>query len=133
MATIQAKGFFEVKLNPEPLSSVAADTGLSRMSLDKSFTGDLEAVSKGEMLAYRDSALGSGGYVAMEVVSGKLGGRAGTFILQHSSTMSHGAPTQSVTVVPDSGTGDLKGLTGSLVISMSDGKHAYTFEYTPAE
>lgn len=126
---LQANGPFEVKLNPESLSSVAEKTGLGRMSLDKQFHGDLEAVSQGEMLAFRTAVQGSAGYVAMETVQGTLGGREGSFVLQHSSTMTRGQPKQSITVVPDSGTGELQGLSGSMIINIDNGQHSYTFDY----
>lgn len=128
---LQANGPFEVKLNPEALSSVAENTGLGRMSLDKQFHGDLEAVSQGEMLAFRTTVQGSAGYVAMETVQGTLGGRQGSFVLQHSSTMTRGQPKQSITVVPDSGTGELLGLSGSMIININidNGQHSYTFDY----
>ena len=126
-----ATGPFDVKLAPQPLSAVAEQSGLGRMSLDKQFHGTLEAASTGEMLAFRDAALGSGGYVAMETVRGTLDGRAGSFMLQHSSTMTRGAPAQSITVVPDSGTGALVGLTGRMVVDIAPGgAHSYRFDYT---
>jgi hypothetical protein len=103
---------------------------LARMSLDKQFHGDLEAVSKGEFLAVGTPAQGSGGYVAMERVNGKLEGRSGTFALQHSGMMRRGEPHLSVTVVPGSGTDELAGLEGKLSITIVDGKHFYDFEYT---
>ncbi|KVH62717.1 hypothetical protein WS89_09810 [Burkholderia sp. MSMB1072] len=126
---LQASGPFEVKLNPELLSHVAENSGLGRMSLDKHFHGDLEAVSHGEMLAFRSSVQGSAGYVAMETVEGVLGGRKGRFVLQHSSTMTRGQPTQSITVVPDSGTDELLGLSGAMRIDIDDGRHTYRFDY----
>ncbi|BBA44096.1 MULTISPECIES: DUF3224 domain-containing protein [Burkholderia] len=128
-----ANGPFEVKLNPESLSPVAEQTGLGRMSLDKQYHGDLEAVSHGEMLAFRSSIQGSAGYVAMETVQGTLGGRQGSFVLQHSSAMTRGQPQQSITVVPDSGTGELLGLAGSMIITIDNGLHSYRFEYTLPE
>jgi hypothetical protein len=128
-----ATGQFEIALDSQPLSGVAASTGLARMSLDKKFQGDLEAVSQGEMLAFRSGVPGSAGYVAMELVRGSLHGRQGSFVLQHSSTMDQGAPTQSITVVPDSGTEALAGLSGSLVITITDGQHAYRFAYSLPE
>ncbi|AJC15703.1 DUF3224 domain-containing protein [Pandoraea sputorum] len=124
-----AKGLFDVQLGPEALSAVAQDTGLGRLSLDKTYHGDLSATGRGEMLAFRSGTPGSAGYVAMETVRGALHGRNGTFVLQHSSTMTRGVPTQSITVVPDSGTDALTGLTGSLVIEITDGEHAYDFRY----
>ncbi|MPV65379.1 DUF3224 domain-containing protein [Burkholderia sp. BE17] len=126
---LQVNGPFEVKLNPESLSSVAENTGLGRMSLDKQFRGDLEAVSHGEMIAFRSSIQGSAGYVAMETVQGTLRGRQGSFVLQHSSTMSRGQPKQSITVVPDSGAGELLGLSGSMIINIDNGQHSYTFDF----
>ncbi len=130
MTSTQATGPFEVKLNPEPLSDIAGKTGLGRLSLDKKFQGDLEAVSQGEMLSFRSSVQGSAGYVAMETVTGTLHGRHGSFVLQHSSTMTRGVPEQSITVVPDSGTGELAGLSGRLLITIVEGQHAYRFDYT---
>jgi len=100
------------------------------MSIDKQFHGDLEASSKGQMLAAMTEVQGSAGYVAMERVSGTLQGRKGTFALQHSGTMTRGTPQLSVTVVPDSGTGQLVGLAGKMTINIADGKHSYDFEYT---
>ena len=126
-----ATGPFDVKLAPQALSAVAESSGLGRMSLDKQFHGALEATSAGEMLGWRDPALGSGGYVAMETVRGTLDGRAGGFVLQHSSTMTRGVPAQSITVVPDSGTGALVGLAGRMVVDIAPGgAHSYRFDYT---
>lgn len=124
-----AVGPFDIKLNPEPLSSVAAQSGLRRMALDKQFQGDLEGTSQVEMLSFRSDVQGSAGYVAMEVVHGALHGRSGSFVLQHSSSMNRGTPVQSITVVPDSGTDALSGLTGSMVITITGGQHSYKFEY----
>ena len=106
----RATGTFEVKLNPQQLTDKAADTTLGRMSIDKQFHGALEAVSKGEMLSAGTGIKGSAGYVAIERVSGTLQGRSGAFVLQHSGTMTRGAAQLSVSVVPDSGTGQLVGL-----------------------
>jgi hypothetical protein len=130
----QAKGTFEVKLAPQkPDNTEAEASKLGRMSLDKRFSGDLEATSKGEMLSAMAEVKGSAGYVALERVSGTLHGRSGTFVLQHNGTMARGAPQLSVTVVPDSGTGQLVGLAGAMTIKIADGKHFYEFDYTLAE
>jgi hypothetical protein len=126
-----ASGTFEVKLTPQPTDD--KDSTLGRMSIDKQFHGDLDGTSKGEMLTGMTSVKGSAGYVAMEKVTGTLQGRRGTFILQHSGTMDRGTPQLSVTVVPDSGTDELVGLTGKLTIKIADGKHSYEFEYALAE
>ena len=126
---MNARGPFEVKLSPQPLSYDAGGAMLARMSLEKQFHGDLEATSSGEMLS-AGTAAGSGGYVAIERVTGTLAGRSGAFVLQHSATMNRGVPSLSITVVPDSGTGELAGLSGAMNIVIEDGKHSYAFEYT---
>jgi hypothetical protein len=120
-----ATGTFDVKLAPQ--SSDAP--GLGRLSLDKEFHGDLTGTSKGEMLAIRTPVPNSAGYVAMETITGSLQGRSGTFSLQHTGTMNRGAPSLSVTVVPDSGTGELTGLTGTMQILVEGKEHKYIFEY----
>ena len=128
--TIRASGTFEVKVTPQASADIAEGTPLGRMSIDKQFHGDLEATSKGEMLAFGTGVKGSsGGYVAIELVRGTLHGRNGTFVLQHSGTMTRGAQQLSITVVPDSGTGQLQGLAGKMGINIADGKHSYDFEY----
>jgi hypothetical protein len=106
---------------------------LGRMSIDKQFHGDLEATSRGEMLTAMTSVPGSAGYVAIERVSGTLRGRAGTFVLQHSGTMSGGAQSLVISVVPDSGTDQLEGLAGTMTITITDGVHSYAFDYTVGE
>jgi hypothetical protein len=129
--TKHAKGAFDVKVTPQKPDSKDAETSkLGRMSLDKQFHGDLEATSTGEMLAAMTEVKGSAGYVAMERVNGTLHGRSGTFVLQHSATMTRGVPQMSVTVVPDSATGDLAGLAGLMTIKIEEGKHFYEFDYT---
>jgi hypothetical protein len=125
-----ATGPFEVNLVPQ---DDKIDPSLSRMTIDKHFHGTLEATSKGQMLAAGTTVKGSAGYVAIELVTGTLGGRTGTFVLQHSGTMNRGTPTLSVSVVPDSGTGELSGLTGTINIVIAEGKHSYDFEYTLPE
>ena len=127
---MNARGTFEVKLSPQPLSYKTDDAMLARMSLDKQFHGDLEGTSAGEMLSAGTVTKGSAGYVAIERVSGTLAGRKGTFVLQHSATMNRGVPSLSITVVPDSGTGELAGLTGTMTIVIEEGKHSYEFDYT---
>lgn len=125
-----ATGPFDIELSPQTLSGIAADTGLGRLALNKRFDGDLQAASQGEMLSFRASVQGSAGYVAMETVRGTLHGRKGSFVLQHSSTLQRGTPTQSITVVPDSGTDELAGISGRMVITIaSGGAHSYQFEY----
>ena len=131
MAT-QATGTFEVKLTPQTSDSDKSASTLSRMSLEKQFRGDFEGRSTGEMLAAGTAVKDSAGYVALEQVNGTLHGRRGTFALQHSGTMTRGIPQLSVTVVPDSGTGQLESLSGKMTINVADGKHSYVFDYTLA-
>lgn len=131
--TQRASGPFEVKLKPQAAEENVGDPSVGRMSLDKQFHGDLEATSKGQMLATQTEVKGSAGYVAMERVVGSLHGRSGSFALQHSGTMNRGAPQLTITVVPDSGTGELVGLAGKMGITIVDGKHSYDFEYTLAD
>lgn len=126
----RATGNFDVKLHPQPLSDPDADATLGRLSIDKQFHGDLKGPSKGEMLSAGTTIKGSAGYVAIERVSGSLHGRTGTFVLQHSGTMNRGEPQLSVTVVPDSGTGELTGLTGRMAIKIDGKNHSYEFDYT---
>lgn len=128
--TNHAKGTFEVKL--VPLTS-ESDPALGRMSIDKQLHGDLEGSTKGEMLSFMSSVKGSAGYVAMEKVTATLQGRKGTFVLQHTATMTRGTPEMNITVVPDSGTDHLVGLTGKFNIIIADGKHSYDFDYTLPE
>jgi Protein of unknown function (DUF3224) len=125
---MHATGTFEVKLKPQADEGVG-DPTVGRMSIEKQFHGDLEGTSKGQMLAVQGDVKGSAGYVAMERISGTLAGRAGSFALQHTGTMNRGVPELSVTVVPDSGTGGLGGISGKMNIIISEGKHSYEFEY----
>jgi len=127
--TGRAHGAFDVKLTPLPLAHDNAESTLGRMSIDKQFHGALDATSEGEMLSAGTNVKGSAGYVAIERVSGTLGGRRGTFVLQHSASMNRGAPRLTIAVVPDSGTGELTGLTGTMTIEVTHGQHFYTFEY----
>jgi len=129
MATY-ASGTFEVTPTPQGQNDQSGNSALSRRSIDKTFHGDLEATSTGEMLAAATAVKGSAGYVAIEQVTGALVGRSGSFTLQHSGTMDRGAQQLSVSVVPDSGIGQLAGLSGTMMITIVDGKHFYDFEYT---
>jgi len=127
---MHARGSFAVKVTPLPLADSVVGSTLGRMSLDKQFHGDLEGTSRGEMLTAGTVVSGSAGYVAIERVTGTLRGKSGTFVLQHTGTMTRGAPQLTITVVPDSGTGELVGLAGRMQISIADGKHSYEFDYT---
>ena len=133
---MQANGTFKVKLQPlEPYAAGQAGVSLGRMSLDKTFSGDLQGTSRGEMLsavlsdAHRDAA----GYVALEQVSGTLAGREGTFVLQHYGVSGRGGDRLVLEVLPGSGTGALAGLSGEMTIRRGDGGHFYRLEYTLPE
>jgi hypothetical protein len=128
--TTRASGTFEVKLNPLTTYENAEGSPLGRLSIDKEFRGDLEATSKGEMLSAAGQVKGSAGYVAIERVQGKLHGRSGSFILQHSGTMNRGVPSLTITVVPDSATDELTGLSGTMAIIIDAGRHSYEMHYT---
>lgn len=124
-----ATGPFDVKVTPQDDKS--DDPLLGRMTLDKQYHGDLDATGKGQMLTAGSAVKGSGVYVAIEKVTGTLEGRTGTFVLQHTGTMTQNTPQLTITVVPDSGTGQLTGITGKMtIIIAAGGKHSYNLEYT---
>ncbi len=131
--TQHASGPFDVKITPEPLADKSADSTLGRMSIDKQYHGDLEATGKGEMLTVSTEVKGSAVYVAVERVTGTLQGRKGSFSLHHTGVMTRGTPELKITVVPDSGTGQLVGITGTMSIKIDSGKHSYGFDYTLPE
>ena len=122
-------GSFEVKLTALDLNDPQAGPKLGRRAIDKRFSGELEAHSQGEMLSAGGEVQGSAGYVAIERVSGTLGGRGGSFVLMHHATMNRGVPQLSIGVVPDSGTGELAGLSGSMGIRIENQQHYYDFDY----
>jgi len=130
--TTRASGTFDVKLTPQTAED-KAETPMGRLSIDKQFHGDVEATSQGEMLFAGGPAKGAGGYVAIERVSGTLHGRSGTFALQHSGTMTRSGTQLTIVVVPDSGTGQLAGLTGSMTIKIENGQHHYELDYALPE
>jgi hypothetical protein len=125
-----AQGTFVVDLKP---ISAPEESPLGRMSIDKTFHGDLEGTSRGQMMSAMTATKGSAGYVAIELVTGKLHGKSGSFLLQHHGLMNRGAAELTVTVIPDSGTEELTGISGTLKIIVADGKHAYDFDYAIGE
>ena len=129
MTTRRATGLFEVGLKPMPADAARAGAGVARHSIDKLYHGDIEARSVGQMLSAGTEVPDSAAYVAIEWLTGAVHGRRGTFALQHSGTMNRGVAALSVTVVPDSGTGELTGLRGRMDILIEGGKHSYAFEY----
>ena len=127
--TTRATGPFDVKITPQGPDIPDAQM-LGRMSIDKQYRGDLEATAIGQMLTAGTELKASGAYVAVERVSGTLNGRQGTFLLHHRGVMTRGTPDLSISVVPDSGTGELAGLTGTMAIVIAPGgKHSYDFQY----
>lgn len=123
-------GIFNVKLSP--LDTYAKGQGgvtLARMSIDKTFHGELDATSKGEMLSAMTAVQGSAGYVAVEQVVGSLSGKQGSFVLQHFGTMSGDDNRLILEVTPDSGSGELSGLRGKMSIRIEEGRHFYDFDY----
>lgn len=130
--SLTARGEFEVTMTPEAV--IASDGGgnVSRLALDKRYHGNLEATGAGFMLSAMTGVQGSAGYVAMERVTGTLHGRSGSFVLQHTGIMNRGAPQLVITIVPDSGTGELTGIAGSCGINITGGKHYYELHYSLA-
>ncbi len=126
---MQATGTFEVKLAPQAAAPGIEAAELGRMTINKQFHGGLEGSSLGEMLSVGTAVQGSAAYVALERVQASLNGRTGSFVLQHKAIMNRGAPTLELTVVPDSGTGQLSGLTGAMQIEIAQGKHSYVMDY----
>lgn len=127
---MKVSGTFNVDMKPlDGYAEGKNELKLNRMSIDKTFDGDLNAASKGEMLSAMTSVKGSAGYVAIEQVDGELNGKKGSFVLQHFGIMNNGSERLILEVVPDSGTGDLTGISGSMEITIEDGKHYYDFEY----
>lgn len=130
MKITKISGSFDVKMSPQS----APDAAVGRFAIDKQYHGDLAATATGEMLTAMTATKGSAGYVAIEKVTGKLAGRTGTFHLQHTGIMNRGAPSLTITVVPDSGTGELTSLTGTMAIKIApDGAHTYEFDYSLPE
>ena len=126
----RATGSFEVSLQPLSNTEVSNDAMLGRLLLTKKFNGDLAASARGQMLSAGTTTRGSAGYVAIDQVTGTLDGRKGSFMLQHSGSMQRGVPSLSIKVIPDSGTEELAGLTGTLSINVVDGRHFYDFLYS---
>ena len=121
----EVSGEFDVKIVPMD----TGDDKMGMMALDKHYHGDLDATGKGRMLTGTTDVKGSAAYVAIERVSGKLKGAAGTFLLYHTGVMSKGSQSLTIRVVPDSGTGDLVEIEGEMHVKIEGGKHFYRFEY----
>jgi hypothetical protein len=126
---MRVKGRFEVTTKPEPPHDTVEGVALARIRVDKQFHGALDGRSSVEMLSAGTPVKGSAGYVAVERVIGTLEGRAGSFVLLHVGVMARGAPSLQLTIVPDSGTGELRGISGRMAIEIVEGQHFYDFDY----
>jgi len=127
---VRAAGTFDVTITPQASDLAPEGPNLGRMSIDKQYHGDLDAAAKGEMITAAGIAVKeSAAYSAVERVSGSLGGKKGGFALQHTGIMTRGTPSLTITVVPDSGTGELTGLTGKMDIIIDGRQHSYVFDY----
>lgn len=126
---VQVKGEFEVTRTPEGACDLGDGVAAGHIRFDKRFQGALDATSVVHMLAVGTEVEGSAAYVAIERIAGSLESRSGTFFMQHNGVLDRGTPSLSLTVVPDSGTGELKGLSGRMAIDITDGRHYYTFDY----
>lgn len=127
--TLEARGPFEVKLTPAPPYDTEHGWALGHITVDKRFTGALEATSVVHMISARSSSVPSGAYVAIERIVGTLDGRVGGFVVTHTGFMDRGAPSLAIRIVPDSGFGELTGITGTMAIDIVEGKHLYTVRY----
>jgi hypothetical protein len=128
--TTRATGTFDVKVTPQPPDEFADGAAMGRMTLDKRYHGDLEGTARGQMLTAMAEKK-SAAYVAVEKFTGTLHGKSGSFALYHTGLMTRGTPSLTVAIVPDSGSGQLAGIAGTLTIDIaSDGTHSYTLQYT---
>ncbi len=128
--TTHARGKFDVQMHALPLEDIARESMLGRMSLDKQYHGELDATAQGQTLTIGNPATGSAVYVAVERATGTLGGKRGSFAMHHTGIMSRGMQQLTITVAADSGTGELKGISGTLVIDVKDGEHLYDLDYS---
>ena len=130
--TMHARGTFDVKITPLPVDDYTDATSLGRMTIDKQFSGDLVGTGKGQMLTGMSGVKGSAAYSAIERFTGSLAGKHGTFVMQHTGIMTRGAQSLVITIVPDSGTEELAGISGTLAIIIEGKQHSYDLEYTIA-
>lgn len=127
---MEARGTFEVQVTPMPADEYADGATLGRMTLDKQFSGDLVGTGKGQMLTGMGTVKGSAAYSAIDRITGTVHGKAGSFVIQHTGIMTRGAPSLVITIVPDSGTGELAGIEGTLEIIVEGKRHSYVLRYT---
>jgi Protein of unknown function (DUF3224) len=128
--TVHARGTFEVQLAPQPADAYSDATTMGRMTMDKQFSGDIVATSKGQMLTGMGNIKGSAAYVAMERVTGTVNGKRGSFVLHHTGVMANGAQSLAIVIAPDSGTDELAGIAGTLTLVIEGKVHNYDLAYT---
>ena len=126
---MKIRGSFEVQMQPEPPFDSADGVVLGRMRVDNTFSGPLTAKSKVEMLSVRTPIADSAGYVAIERITGTLDGKSGSFSVVHLGLSRRGEKSLTIEIVPDSGTGDLRGIGGEMSIDVVDGRHDYELSY----
>ncbi len=126
---LTARGSIDVTMEAEPPNLEQDGIKLNRNVVRKEFLGDLVGASEAQMVAAYTATPGSAGYVAIEHFRGSVGGKSGSFVLQHSGLMNRGEAELTVTIVPDSGTGELAGISGTLEIDSDAGGHTYILEY----
>jgi Protein of unknown function (DUF3224) len=103
-------------------------TELQRVHISRTFTGDLEGTSTAEILIARSE--GGGAYTGHDLIEGKLAGRSGTFVIQHGGIMGPEGISNTGTIVPGSGSGDLEGITGEgTLLADEEGNHTLTLDY----
>lgn len=101
---------------------------LSRVHITRTFTGDLEGTATAEILIGKSA--GGGGYTGHDLITGTLNGRAGSFIIQHGGIMGPEGISNSGTIVPGSGSGELEGITGDgTLLADDEGNHTLTLTY----
>lgn len=124
-----ARGTIDVTMEAEPPFLEQDGIKLQRTAVRKEFSGDMVGTSEAQMVAAYTATPGSAGYVSIEHFTGSVDGKSGSFVLQHHGLMAKGEAELTVTIVPDSGTGDLNGISGTLEIDNDDGGHSYVLEY----
>ena len=127
-----ARGPMEVNIDAEPPFLEQEGLKLNRNTVRKEFSGDMVGTSEAQMIAAFTGTPGSAGYVAIEYFTGSVDGKLGSFVLQHSGLMNRGDAQLAVTIVPDSGAGELTGISGTLEIDNDDGQHSYVLHYEQA-
>jgi hypothetical protein len=119
--------FTNDRYDEEPYAE-AEGAELSRVHISRTFTGELEGESTAELMIAKSE--GGGGYVGHDRISGTLQGQSGSFVFQHTGLMGPGGVTNSGTIVPGTGTGDLEGITGEgTMLADDEGNHILTLLY----